>query len=327
MVDDEDQKRSKKAFKSLLKKDQPDTLQSADTIRGLLDDPEQQFSFAFVLNRCNQLLRAWAGFVLKEEATADADLPTSTEVRKARTPEGGRARALKKLQRARARLNEDVEDPLPAAVVTAAGAVRHRKRKQVVDSNDESDEDKIAEMKAHKSPKARGAMLEKKKSATRLNFTPEKDIDSENIEDPKEDADVLTSVKKRAKIASPSPGKQRKSQQKMYEGKRIWSDEEKGAVMQGIAKFGVGKWAVIKSEYCLVLKYRTSGQIKDCFRTLKKRGELDELLGESTKKESPPKEDADEKEKTEEQKEGEKEDVEEEMKDGEGKDAEESKEE
>ena len=68
-----------------------------------------------------------------------------------------------------------------------------------------------------------------------------------------------------------------KSQKKMYEGRRMWIDIEKNCIKEGIQNHGLGKWALIKNENSTILRHRTSGQIKDCFRTMKKRGELDDM--------------------------------------------------
>lgn len=58
--------------------------------------------------------------------------------------------------------------------------------------------------------------------------------------------------------------------------RKRWTDEEKEAVRQGIAQHGVGRWALIKSDWAMELRDRTSVQIKDCYRTMLKRGELSE---------------------------------------------------
>lgn len=278
MVEKEGEKRIKKVFLSLLKNDQSDTFQSPTTIRRLLDDPTQPHSFAFFLNRTNKLMRAWASQVLDSATTTNTSLPPEASIK----VETGQARALKKLQRSRAILNQHVEDPLEETVIAAEKAkpIRKRKHQEAIPSEDkivnnkESEDDastgdrafsgrtKTVKKKRFTSPRGRGTMLEKKKSATRLNFTPEKESDSEEIEDPKEEDEVLPDVKRRAKRMSTSPQRKLKSQEKMYEGRRVWSDAEKSAVIQGLGRFGVGKWAEIKKEYFLTLKFRTSGQIK-----------------------------------------------------------------
>ena len=59
-------------------------------------------------------------------------------------------------------------------------------------------------------------------------------------------------------VAKPKRG----SQEKMYEGRRFWTDAEKAAVIEGIKTVGVGRWAEIKKKYHEALEFRTSGQIK-----------------------------------------------------------------
>lgn len=148
-------------------------------------------------------------------------------------------------------------------------------------------------------PDARRAstMYQRKKSAVQLRFdeSEEEDVDSE---DPTRDRTRHLSkvptprgspMRKRHSVGSedggdgtPSRKKSRKSQQKKYEGRRQWSDDEKNAVAEGIRKFGIGNWARIKDHYNVLFSMRTSGQIKDCFRRLKRNGELPEdLLGDT----------------------------------------------
>jgi hypothetical protein len=67
---------------------------------------------------------------------------------------------------------------------------------------------------------------------------------------------------------------QKQSQRKKYIGRRRWSDAEKQAINVGIQVHGNGNWAAIKEEQSVIFQYRTSGQIKDCFRTMKKKGEI-----------------------------------------------------
>mmetsp|Transcript_8402 Transcript_8402/g.18944 ORF Transcript_8402/g.18944 Transcript_8402/m.18944 type:complete len:1013 (+) Transcript_8402:439-3477(+) len=56
--------------------------------------------------------------------------------------------------------------------------------------------------------------------------------------------------------------------------RKKWTEEEKDAVREGVEAYGVGRWAVIKSEWAMALQDRTSVQIKDCYRTMLKRGEI-----------------------------------------------------
>ncbi|KAL7557795.1 hypothetical protein ACA910_003840 [Epithemia clementina (nom. ined.)] len=53
-----------------------------------------------------------------------------------------------------------------------------------------------------------------------------------------------------------------------------WTEQEKNCVKIGVQKFGIGRWALIKKEYAQILRNRTSVQVKDCWRTMTKSGEI-----------------------------------------------------
>jgi hypothetical protein len=307
VIDNEEESKIKNAFLAFLKKDKRGTFRSPSTIRKLLNDPKKPMSYAFILNRVNKLIRSWAEKVLPkpilaekyyddakvgaaEAAAAAAAAMTSEANNKS---ESDHVRALGRLQRARARLDDRVEDPLPEVLAAATRAKRKRTKQkyQSEDDEDKDDEDDSdssskgelikrnknqllspskSKRSRNRSPRARGKLLDKKKTAIRLGFTPEEagESDDENIEDPEEEEEVLSQVKKRT-ITVKSPGssakKMGKSQQKKYEGRRAWTDVEKNAVKEGIQNFGIGKWAVIKEGNALILRNRTSGQIKVSF--------------------------------------------------------------
>jgi len=297
-----------KAFCSLLKNERTNTFHSPATMRRIFDDPTRNYSFTRLFNRVDKLIRQWVSIVFKEPIAIDTDVsnaaraPNSTGAVESEN-EGAQARALKRLQRSRARLKDRVTDPLAEAVFVANRARGNRKRKQrnhiPYDDDDDDDEDEEeqeeesggedgsvegrsftnnAEVNKHgrhrTAPGARGRMLDKKKSATRLGFT---QSDNEEIDDPEDE--VLPTVRRRIQVTElSSPTKKiKKSQVKMYEGRRNWSDSEKKAVIDGVIRWGVGNWSQIKTNDAVILGNRTSGQIKDCYRTMKKRGELDHL--------------------------------------------------
>jgi len=56
--------------------------------------------------------------------------------------------------------------------------------------------------------------------------------------------------------------------------RKWWTESEKMAVREGVRKLGAGDWVGIKKEYEHALQERTSVQIKDCYRTMKKRREI-----------------------------------------------------
>merc|ERR1712238_548030 len=296
VIEEEEEDKIKSAFLSFLQKDNMDVFRSPSTIRRLLDDPKRPLSYAFLLSRVDKLIRSWAFKVPGRPKLAEIYNDSAVTAAVAMTSD---ARALRRLQQSRARLEDHVEDPLPDVVVAATRA-RRKRTKQKNQSEDEKDDEEGSDSssqaertkhkhkknthflfpseskRARRSPQGRGKLLEKKKTATRLGFTPGEESDDENIEDSEED--VLPQVKRRAFVVkSPSSAKQKKSQQKTYEGRRLWTDVEKNTVIEGIQNFGLGKWAEIKKNNSVILRNRTSGQIKDCFRTMKKRGELTDV--------------------------------------------------
>eukprot|EP00934_Nitzschia_sp_Nitz4_P003364 Nitzschia sp. Nitz4//scaffold55_size114948//50444//52230//NITZ4_003898-RA/size114948-snap-gene-0.174-mRNA-1//1//CDS//3329554521//3354//frame0 len=109
-------------------------------------------------------------------------------------------------------------------------------------------------------------------TATHLEFDDE--IEEDNSP---EKAPRLTSLPKRAAPTleedTDRPRKKKSSQAKQYHGRRKWTNEDKKAILEGIRTFGMGKWATIKDHY-IRFEERTSGQIKDCFRTMVRRGEV-----------------------------------------------------
>jgi hypothetical protein len=80
---------------------------------------------------------------------------------------------------------------------------------------------------------------------------------------------------KRVKTNTQASAKRRRSQEKKYVGRMPWSDEEKNAIRVGIQAKGVGNWAEIKEHQPDKFILRTSGMIKDCYRTMKRKGEIE----------------------------------------------------
>lgn len=128
-----------------------------------------------------------------------------------------------------------------------------------------------------------GRLLRKNQSATRLTFD-----DGDPIEESDDgDDDIASNIAKASSVTlSDLPTRPNKrmiqihpnvkksnqtpglaaipSQQKNYEGRRRFTDEEKRAIREGVRVFGKGHWAVIKDKYSIILNDRTSGQIKVC---------------------------------------------------------------
>lgn len=55
--------------------------------------------------------------------------------------------------------------------------------------------------------------------------------------------------------------------------RRPFTEREIGALKKGVAKYGKGCWAEIKSEYAEILRNRTTVQLKDKWRNMEKKGE------------------------------------------------------
>jgi hypothetical protein len=56
--------------------------------------------------------------------------------------------------------------------------------------------------------------------------------------------------------------------------KIFWTKEETMAVKQGVKTHGEGKWLEIKTEHADILRNRTSVQIKDRWRIMKRNNEV-----------------------------------------------------
>ena len=59
--------------------------------------------------------------------------------------------------------------------------------------------------------------------------------------------------------------------------RRRWTNEEKACIKLGVEHYGVGDWQSIKLDYPEILRNRTTVQIKDCWRTMIKRGEVESV--------------------------------------------------
>ena len=59
--------------------------------------------------------------------------------------------------------------------------------------------------------------------------------------------------------------------QSSFNRKGAWSEEESRCLLEGVEKFGEGKWKEIRAESYSILKYRTTSQLKDKYRNIKGR--------------------------------------------------------
>ena len=103
-------------------------------------------------------------------------------------------------------------------------------------------------------------------------------------DDEMEEADgrTLGEVPTRAVLRVPKPVQRERSPVRSMkyrslgpgQKRRKFTDEEKAAIKLGVEQFGTGRWVELKDFYSDVLGGRTNVQIKDCYRTMRKHGEI-----------------------------------------------------
>ena len=165
------------------------------------------------------------------------------------------------LQRKRKSFMKKVKDPMDA-IVAKAQAARTRKRGEDSGSDGDSSEGG-GKRKAAETPTFR----KKTKKAYQLTF---EDSESEESEGGIKLSEVPTKYKSPArKVQSPKPIQVR-SKSPAVQKRKKFTEREDGAIKLGVRRFGEGHWAHIKAYYCEELIDRSSVQIKDRCRTLKK---------------------------------------------------------
>mmetsp|Transcript_9154 Transcript_9154/g.23194 ORF Transcript_9154/g.23194 Transcript_9154/m.23194 type:complete len:546 (-) Transcript_9154:2010-3647(-) len=198
-------------------------------------------------------------------------------------------KALEKLERARRQLEEQTEDQFDKIIAVAKRAKRQSLGQIVenssvseIDDDDDDDDGRRDRKKPRRSDdrhgsssssKRGGRFLAPKQTARQIEFG-----DSQQIEDnddvlsepdrPRPQSRNATGTSSSFRSPSQSPGQRKKSQLKKYKGRRSWTDEEKNAIKDGARRLGIGNWAKIKEYHDEVLDMRTSGQIKDCWRSM-----------------------------------------------------------
>lgn len=193
---------------------------------------------------------------------------------------------VKELARARDNLREEVVDPLDdmrALAATAqagpAGARAAAKKKAQA----------VAQKRKTELDGQTPNIYKKKKSSKQLQWTSDEESDSDDGDD---DAEIkggttLSEVPNRPKIKKTTPPSQQKKAKPATQllvhrernsggglKRKKFTEEEKGAIKLGVQRFGFGKWAQIKEYYAEELKDRTSVNIKDCYRTMQRKGEV-----------------------------------------------------
>lgn len=209
-----------------------------------------------------------------EEPVEDRTLRASTDI-------------LKRLRDARQALRDEGSDPLQESIRLANAATR--KGPSTATRGVQTIREQAQDRR-----RSGSRLYKKRKTAVRLEF----DDDESFVDDAEEEEEGSPGLKRDGSFSlsnlpprvappnsdeeyTPSKKKRRGSQQKKYEGKRQWTAEEKNAILQGVQTCGKGSWAMIKKKYDVLFELRTSGQIKDCFRSMMRRGEVpDDLMDE-----------------------------------------------
>mgnify|MGYP002403720675 CR=1 FL=1 len=119
----------------------------------------------------------------------------------------------------------------------------------------------------------KSSLLEKKPSATEVEWSETEGSDSDEIED--SDEELKLNRAKSPKQFSPlrrasTVGRKRMSSPSRFRRKR-WSEEEEQMLINGVKEYGEGKWAEILEHYGFSAM-RTNIDLKDKWRNLKKRG-------------------------------------------------------
>jgi hypothetical protein len=221
-----------------------------------------------------------------------------------------KARATNKDSSSASVSSDDVEDEKPKAAPSTRNAGKKQPRLRYDDSNDEESTDDDSVPRRHKksrktaakaatssAPKktprdGKGTVTKSPKRTPRLTGielgTSSSSSEYEDTSAGKDDSsssddeDIPSPTAGSRAVSTPVPRIQPQSTRGVNvprsagQKRKRWTDEEKEAVKQGIAQHGVGRWALIKSDWAMELRDRTSVQIKDCYRTMLKRGELSE---------------------------------------------------
>lgn len=175
---------------------------------------------------------------------------------------------LEELRKDRAALNtKHGDDPLAETLTAAAGA-QGVARKRHHDEVNEDGEDGDRHLRDS------SKLLEKKRSAIRLQFQDDIDDDENDDEEDEPGNVTLSDLPNRAKAKAKSPARLAPDQgiftpTGRVHQRRFWTEEETIALKEGVRTLGTGRWADIKSEHEYILRNRTSVQIKDKWRTMR----------------------------------------------------------
>jgi len=245
---------------------------------------DKPFTFDRFDDRIDVLMVEWCTLFLSEPRLSPFYFPDNVEeIVERRNP----AEVMNNLRTKRRNLRNTGEDPLEESLRLAETAVAPPRKTVAAEPPRDPPDSRRA-----------SSLYKRKRSATQLQF----DDDEESVIDDEENVSSgnrnngdggthqLSNlpVSRTPRIADTSNdelmdsptrrAKKRTSQQKKYDGKRSWGEEEKNAIVEGIRLHGLGNWAAIKSEFDILFAMRTSGQIKDCYRRMLSKGEIPKAL-------------------------------------------------
>lgn len=170
---------------------------------------------------------------------------------------------VEELKRKRNSFGLKVKDPLQESVARAAS----------LPARETTTSPKKSRLSAGGSKEVMHKFYQKKNSAQQLEW---ESSDEEEVEELKmskvperlKHKDATESTKESTPVQVQMAG-QRSGPTK----RKRFTDEEDRAILQGVERFGIGKWAEIKSHFSMELRDRSTVNIKDRYRTLNKSAE------------------------------------------------------
>lgn len=233
--------------------DSPPSLKTMGQLRKAFQ--EKPFTYERLINRIELLMDQWCALIFEEPLLNAFYFVEGAE-------DEERTYAVQRLREARHTLRNEGQDPLEDSI-RLANAVTGQSTRQT--------------QARRTGPQTRtqngSSLYKKRKTAVQLEFDDDEEVEGQEGMDDDDDPHWdgtrhLSRLPARAELNnsedgySPARKKRRGSQQKKYEGRRRWSEEEKNAILQGVREMGKGSWASIKEKYEILFELRTSGQIK-----------------------------------------------------------------
>ena len=169
-------------------------------------------------------------------------------------------------------LMKNVKDPLNDCVAAAqsARAAGHMKVTEADDDSSSEEEDVKAEYDSSSEEEDTNLppLRLKKMKAYQLKF--DSPGESDNSDEEGDGGVALSDVPTKYAIPKYQPSAIHVSRKASPPKRSKFTDAEDDAIRQGVEEFGAGNWAQIKSQYAMVLRNRSSVNIKDRWRNMNK---------------------------------------------------------